>query len=223
MHQLSFCFGWDKGSILSSLERLTSRKIQLSITDNSSSMLSVRSEGDAVFLRMHKMFLFAGDEILQEIARFIKNNRIRTPLVRSFIDSNGHRIQRKPLPALAYRTRGKRFHLQEIYDDLNRAYFGGNLSAHITWGVRRPKRAARTRTLGSYTGQDNLIKINPILDNRGIPRYFVEFIVYHEMLHADMGIEGGTRPRSLHSEEFREREKLFRHFEKATAWEKKRW
>jgi hypothetical protein len=68
-----------------------------------------------------------------------------------------------------------------------------------------------------------VIKINPILDSDRVPRYFLEFVIYHEMLHADIGIEDGSGRRELHSREFRKREKLFRHYEKASAWEKKRW
>ncbi len=223
MHQLSFSFGRDKGSILSCLERLTCKKILLFITDNSSSMLTLRLKGDSILLRIHKMFLFAGDEILQEIADFIKNSKIKTPLVRNYINQNGHQINWKSPPAMIHRTQGNCFNLMDIYNAVNHEYFNGNVSAHITWGAKGPKRAARSRTLGSYTSQGNLVRINPILDNKKIPRYFVDYIVYHEMLHADIGIDGNTRPRSLHSKEFRQREKLFKHYERAIAWEKKRW
>jgi hypothetical protein len=68
-----------------------------------------------------------------------------------------------------------------------------------------------------------MIRINPILDSRSVPRYFLEFIVYHEMLHADIGIKKGVVRRIIHSSEFKKREKLFKHYEKAINWEKKRW
>ncbi len=186
-------------------------------------MLSVRFKGDSVLLRLHKMFLFAGDEIFQEIAGYIKNSKIKTPLVRDYINQNGDRINQKSFPAMSNRTQGNCFNLLDICNAVNYEYFNGNVSAHITWGAKGPKRVARSRTLGSYTSQDNIIRINPILDNKRIPRYFIEYVVYHEMLHADIGIDGNTRPRSLHSKEFRQREKLFKYYERAVAWEKKRW
>jgi hypothetical protein len=52
-----------------------------------------------------------------------------------------------------------------------------------------------------------------------IPRYYVAFVVYHEMLHAVLGISIQGNRRSVHSREFRKREKLFKDCEKAMAWE----
>jgi hypothetical protein len=49
------------------------------------------------------------------------------------------------------------------------------------------------------------------------------YIVYHEMLHADLGIEHNGGRHSYHSREFKRREKLFKHYERSLAWEKKRW
>ena len=65
-----------------------------------------------------------------------------------------------------------------------------------------------------------MIRINPVLDRKTVPRYFVAFIVYHEMLHASLGaLLKGTR-RNVHSREFRKREKLFKDYENAMAWER---
>jgi predicted metal-dependent hydrolase len=66
-----------------------------------------------------------------------------------------------------------------------------------------------------------MIRINPVLDIERVPPYFVEFIVYHEMLHAFLGVKNKNGRRSVHSKEFRELEKRFSDYEKAMAWEKK--
>lgn len=78
----------------------------------------------------------------------------------------------------------------------------------------------RNRTLGSYLDSVNTIRINPVLDKKSVPRYYIEFIVYHEMLHADMGVTEKNGRRVVHSKEFRAREKSFRDYRKAMAWEK---
>jgi predicted metal-dependent hydrolase len=75
------------------------------------------------------------------------------------------------------------------------------------------------RTLGSYSQRTNTIRINPVLDRKTVPAYFIEFIVYHEMLHADMGVGRINGRRSVHSSGFRIREKLFKKYEQALAWE----
>jgi hypothetical protein len=76
-------------------------------------------------------------------------------------------------------------------------------------------------TLGSYCGSTDVIRISPLLDRRSVPSYFVEFIVYHEMLHADLSVATERGRRRLHPEEFRIRERQFISYEKAIAWEKK--
>ncbi len=62
-------------------------------------------------------------------------------------------------------------------------------------------------------------RINPILDNERVPYYFIEFVVYHEMLHAHIRVQKKNGRRSVHSKEFRDREKMFRDYEDAMAWE----
>jgi hypothetical protein len=53
-----------------------------------------------------------------------------------------------------------------------------------------------------------------------VPPYVVEFIVYHEMLHAQLGVEEQNGRRAVHTRELRRREKLFKEYEKAIAWER---
>jgi hypothetical protein len=169
------------------------------------------------------MFLSACNEVLDEIALYIQGSRKKTPIVCNFINENMHRLRQKPLRKTKYGTNGKYYNLLDMYTKINNEYFNGDVSASITWGSKGPRRVARNRTLGSYASHGNLIRINPVLDNKSVPRYFVEFIVYHEMLHADMGIEKNAGRRSVHSGEFRRREKMFKYYERSLAWEKKRW
>jgi predicted SprT family Zn-dependent metalloprotease len=118
---------------------------------------------------------------------------------------------------------GQHFCLKTIYESLNSEYFGGTVSASITWGRSSSRNRVKLRTLGSYNVEANTIRINPLLDKKTVPAYFLEFIVYHEMLHAFLGIKNRNGRRSIHSKEFRLEEKKFRHYEKVLEWEKKRF
>ncbi|HAM50002.1 MAG TPA: hypothetical protein DCP92_04670 [Nitrospiraceae bacterium] len=203
-------------------KRATGKIISLTVTDNSVSMVSVRRKGNLVSLRLHRMFLEAGIDILNEIAEFIKSPKKRTPLLRKFVRQNSNRFL-KTMPRKArLRTQGNHYDLQTIYDSINRDYFGGGVSCSITWAVRSPGYAVKKRTLGSYSSQTNTIRITPLLDKRTIPRCFIEFVVYHEMLHADMDTQERKGRRLVHSQEFRRREKLFKQYEKAITWERGR-
>jgi predicted metal-dependent hydrolase len=119
-------------------------------------------------------------------------------------------------------TQGKHHDLGEIYELLNREYFQEKLSCPITWGTGRARCAVRKRTLGSYSRHTNIIRINTILDRVHVPRYFIQFVVYHEMLHADMGLAKKNGKNSVHSKEFRARERQFRDYERALRWERRK-
>ncbi|MDH4232116.1 MAG: SprT-like domain-containing protein, partial [Nitrospirota bacterium] len=121
------------------------------------------------------------------------------------------------------RYAGQHYCLKTIYEALNSEYFDGGVSASITWGRSSSRYRAKLRTLGSYNVETNTIRINPLLDKKTVPSYFLEFIVYHEMLHAFLGVKNINGRRSIHSKDFRLQEKKFRHYEKAMEWEKKRF
>ncbi len=222
MLQLDLALQSDKDTLHHYLEKASGKSISLIITDNNTSMLSFRDSKDIIKLRLHRMFLAAGCDVLDELAGFMKNSRKKTPLVRKFISSNMHTVKRKTPNKVIIQPQGRFHDLVEMYESVNEEYFSGKVSAAITWGARRPRRAAARTTLGSYSSLNNTIRINPALDSIRVPRYFVEYIVYHEMLHADMGIENGKKRRVIHSKEFKRREKLFRQYERALNWEKRR-
>jgi hypothetical protein len=188
-------------------------------TENSTSMLSARMSDGVLRVRLHRMFLRSDSRVLNEIVSYLKNKRGAMPHFRSFVRDNREQLSRKKPKRVLVRTAGNVHDLCELYDEINRDYFGGVVSAAITWGSGRPRCAARKRTLGSYSEQSRLIRIHPLLDRKTVPRYYVAFVVYHEMLHAAMGISLQGKRRSVHSREFRTRERLFKDFEKATVWE----
>ncbi len=167
------------------------------------------------------MFLEAGSDVISEISDFIRRRRGKTPLIRGFIKERRHCLKQSTCKRLNARTLGRHCDLRSIYDSVNEAYFEGSITATITWGTKNPRRAVRRRTLGSYSSHSNTIRINPILDNERVPYYFIEFVVYHEMLHAHIGVQKKNGRRSVHSREFKEREKMFKEYEKAMVWEKK--
>ena len=78
MKQLRLYFGDDKNSIRSYLEEAIRKPIVLTITDNATSMISCRHAGDTLLLRLHRMFLTAGLDVLDELAALIKRRKRKT-------------------------------------------------------------------------------------------------------------------------------------------------
>ncbi len=199
-----------------------SRPVSLVLTENSSSMLSARVQGGVLRVRLHRMFLSAENRVLDEIVSFLKNRKGGMSCFHGFVRENRERIPPKPPKKVPVKTLGRFFDLRELFHETNEEYFGGEIDAVITWGSRSPRYAVRKRTLGSYSERSNTIRINPVLDRKAVPRYYVAFVVYHEMLHAAMGMTLTGKRRSVHSREFRKRERLFRDYERAMAWEQGR-
>ena len=211
---------YDERSVAEYFRRSTGKPVSLTVTDNSTSILSAKVKSGVVHIRFHRMLLHADTAIMAEIAEFIRKRKCRTPLLREFIRKNSACLASRPPRAANVVTQGRYHDLGQLYETVNSQYFGGRISAAITWGPRYARRGARRRTLGSYSAHTDTIRINPSLDRRNVPRYFVEFIVYHEMLHADIGIGTKAGRNVVHSREFKDRERVFREYEKAIAWEK---
>ncbi len=223
MFQQNLLFEHDENSLKEYLQGKTGKRISLVITDNSTSMLSLRSKNRCLFLRLHKMFLSADKTVLDEIAGFMKNTKVKTPGVRDFIRQNKNRLKKVTPRKINIQMQGECHDLRDMYCSINEEYFNGRVSALITWGTKRPLRAAARRTLGSYSSYNRLIRINPQLDSRSVPKFFLEFIVYHEMLHADIGLKMKNGRRLYHDGEFKKREKMFKNYKRAIDWENKRW
>lgn len=221
--QITLQFGHDENSLKNAIEKASDKSISLILTDNSTVMLSVKNNGKSAVLRLHRIFLNAGDDIIHEIASLINNRLSKTPLINKFIKLSAKNMERKSRNNVRLNPDGKYYNLNEIFQSLNRQYFEFRITASITWGTSVKRWGVRKRTLGSYSSHTNTIRLNPVLDSRNVPGYFVEYVAYHEMLHADMGIdESGTR-RIVHSPEFKKRERLFKYYEKALSWEKTKY
>ena len=101
--------------------------------------------------------------------------------------------------------RGRAYDLHAIFDDLNARYFYGLLARPLmTWSAVQ----ARNR-LGHYDPAHNAIVISRAFDHPRVPRYVVEYIVYHEMLHLKHPVKLRGSRRCVHSPEFQAEEKLF--------------
>lgn len=217
MEQLPLDFTFDERGLKGFFESILKKPVHLVLTNNCARMLSVKSNGDGVALRISRVFLSAPLEVLNDAASFIRKRGGRAPLVTKFLRSNPAPV-RKTRKTKA-RTKGRHHDLGPVFESVNREYFNGSIEAGITWS-RRQRGRVRRRTLGSYCSRSRMVRINPVLDNPGIPLLFIEYIVYHEMLHAALpAIEKGGR-RLVHSREFREKEKEFKGFKEALAWEK---
>lgn len=109
---------------------------------------------------------------------------------------------------------GKVYDLAELFTQLNTSYFGGQLEAPmLSWSQRQTR-----RVLGHHDHVHRTIIISSTLDSAAIPRFVVEYVLYHEMLHVKhpARVIGGRT--IYHGPWFRADERLFERFDEALKW-----
>jgi hypothetical protein len=195
----------------------------LSINDNRHNMIRHSRRDGVLRIRLHHMFLGSPARVQDALVRYVVGaDRAASNEVGRYIDANLHRIKPRRRGAAQLVTKGEHHDLLAIFNQLNEAYFGGAIDALITWGrhVRRRGQPRKSIKLGSYSAVERLISIHPSLDKPWVPRYFVAFVVYHEMVHCVAPAARSAGRKVLHTPEFCEREKAFRFYERALAWER---
>jgi hypothetical protein len=195
--------------------------VRLAVTDNRSTMVSFRRGPSALRLRVHHMFLEAPDRVVRAIADYAGRGRSgaglllddyirgRQPLIRQDRDLDSR-----------LNARGRCFDLQDVFDRLNRDHFQGGIQAKVGWGRMPGRRRRKSIRLGVYDHQTREIRIHPALDRPEVPAFFVDFIVFHEMLHQLFPSALSRGRRNHHPRAFRDREKAFPKYAAALKWEK---
>lgn len=185
---------------------------------------TIRLREGRILVRISDLLEGASDEVLHAIAHILIAKLYRKP-----IDARLNRRYRDHVNGKAVRTkaelirqmrgrkqidtaRGHVYDLEEIFDELNQKFFHGLLGRpQMTWS-----REHATRLLGHYDPAHNAIVISRAFDHPRVPRYVVEYIVYHEMLHTLYPVKVRKGRRCVHPKEFLDREKSeFREYERA--------
>jgi predicted metal-dependent hydrolase len=218
----------ERRAVASALEHVLRSRVlvplRLTITDNRRTMISLRRRPKFVEVRLHHMFLTENELVHRALADYLfESDRHAAQHIARFIEQHREHIRREAPPrALAISTAGAHHDLQEIYRSVNRRYFADGVQAHITWGrdAHRRRRVCRSIKLGSYTARERLIRVHPALDAAYVPRFFVEYIVYHEMLHHVLPPKVQRGRRDLHGPTFKARERMFIDYDAALNWER---
>lgn len=112
---------------------------------------------------------------------------------------------------------GRYYHLDEVFDTLNVRYFGGLLGRpELTWSEHHAR-----RSLGHYDAAHNTIVVSRVFDRPSSPRYAIEYLLYHEMLHLKHPVKMRGLRRCVHSREFKAEEARFPRLAEALAFIKR--
>ncbi len=123
---------------------------------------------------------------------------------------------------LPFNHEGQYFDLKAIFTKINERYFSDNplRDYSIVWGRRRRLAPKEYFVFGTIQEDDRIIRIHPRLDASFVPQWFLEYVVYHEMLHSVVPDEPAANGRRrVHTPEFYRRERQFHFYRRARQWE----
>ncbi len=206
-------------SLKHEFETFAGKKLHVIINDNRSTMLSVKWEPDYTQVSLHRMFLNAPQNVMDELACYLRRDIPSiSKNIKAFIEKNLKNLDYSHTVKTLYQQ-GNVYNLKKIYDSVNKEYFNNALSLNITWFGRSVQRNRNRVFFGLYQDSLRLIKIHRLLDSPIFPDYIVHYVVYHEMVHhicpGYIDKKGMTQ---IHSKEFKEKEMQFRHYGLAQKW-----
>ncbi|MEI1278200.1 SprT-like domain-containing protein [Leptospira venezuelensis] len=110
---------------------------------------------------------------------------------------------------------GVTYDLKVILEEISSFYFPkmDTKLLSIGWADRLGK-----RRLGSYEKRNMNIRISPILDHNEVPLYVLEHVVHHEILHHILPTRIKNGHNSIHSPEFKRKEKEYVRYREAINW-----
>ncbi len=184
---------------------------------------TIRLRQGEIYVRLSDLLEGAPDSVLHSILHILLAKLYRKPIDRTHSARyrryvGGHDLSAKARLVRQMRGRkhivsaqGHHYHLEELFEDLNRRFFHGLLGRpQLTWSQNHAR-----RSLGHYDPAHNAIVISRVFDHPRVPRYAVEYIVFHEMLHLKHPVKLRGSRRCVHSQEFLAEERSFPELERA--------
>ena len=190
---------------------------------------TIRLREGKLIVRLSDLLEHAPETIHHAIAHILLAKLYRKPIEPVYADRYRRYTQSEAVSKQAERirqTRGRKrisspkghlWDLDEVFEAVNKRFFHGLLGRPtLTWSAHVAK-----RMLGHYDAAHNTIVVSRVFDRPGTPRYAVEYLLYHEMLHLKHPVKVRAGRRCVHSKEFQAEERLFPELELARAYLKR--
>ncbi len=184
---------------------------------------TIRLREGQILARLSDLLEGAPDSVLYAIAHILLAKLYRKPIAGSHavryrkyvasheIASKAHLIRQMRGRKRISSANGHRFNLEEIFDELNTLYFHGLLGKpQLTWSSSDSR-----SSLGHYDPAHNTIVVSRVFDRETVPRFALEYLLFHEMLHLKHPVKLRGSKRCVHPPEFQAEEKSFPHYEQA--------
>jgi hypothetical protein len=190
---------------------------------------TIRLRSGGIYVHLSDLLEAAPAAVIVAIAHILLAKLYRKPIQRNhesryrrFVSSAAVSQQAERIRQMRGRknistARGRHYDLDEVFDTLNTRYFHGLLGRpQLTWSAHHARRA-----LGHYDAAHNTIVVSRVFDRADTPRFAIEYLVYHEMLHLKHPVKRNGSRRCVHSREFQTEERRFPEYDAAMLYLKK--
>ena len=190
---------------------------------------TIRLRNGRLLVRLSDLLEGAPEAVLRAIAHILlakmyrkSVDRAHAARYRRYVGSReimrkAHLVRQMRGRKLLRSPRGHFYDLDDLFEQLNMSFFHGLMARpRMSWSQTRTR-----RILGHYDPAHNAIIISRIFDHPAMPRYVLEYIVYHEMLHLKHPVKLRGSRRCVHSPEFQAEEKLFPRAQEANTFLKR--
>jgi hypothetical protein len=184
------------------------------------SLYKSRTIGKLTSLSISEGFIRSSDDVLTAVLQsvLIGKTEASNQIIRQFgvsEECSDVLLELDLVAQIAAETaQGSCYNLDELFVGIDREYFEGKmLKPRLVWsGV------LSSRKLGHYERTRDRVVMSQILDDRQIPSYVVEFVLYHELLHKQHGIKWVNGRCLAHTTEFRGSERKFGQYQEAKSF-----
>ena len=187
---------------------------------------TIRVRDGKVFVRLTQIFEAAPMEIQKSLASILVSKILRKRVPRADLENYQAFVKTESVQTQAFENRRRRgrkivttakgevYDLTEIFESLNRIYFENSLPKPVlTWSAQKT-----FHRLGHHDSTHETLVISKSLDDKKVPAFVVEYVVYHEMLHIKHPTIIRNGRRYNHTPAFRRDEENFKYFAAADAW-----
>jgi hypothetical protein len=190
---------------------------------------TIRLRNGRLLVRLSDLLEGAPENVLRAIAHILLAKMYRKPIDRTqaaryrrYVGSHeivhkAHLVRQMRGRKLLGSAQGRFYDLDAIFEEVNTRFFHGLMARpRMSWSQTRTR-----RILGHYDPAHNAIIISRIFDHAAMPRFVLDYVVYHEMLHLKHPVRLRGSRRCVHSAEFQAEERLFPKAAEAEAFLKR--
>jgi predicted metal-dependent hydrolase len=198
------------------------RRLQIDFY-NTRHLYRQKAHAGALNLIIHEAFMRAPSSVLEAILKSVRAGdpkRYRHEIYQYAQREAFTQISQKLIPSVRIinqQTRGRYFDLEQIFERVNSQYFEGHMvKPRLTWNETLTQ-----RKLGHYDPNTDTVMVSISLDTAQTPQFMMDFILYHELLHKQLGIKNVNGRRYAHTPAFRKAEAKFKQYQQAQDYLRK--